>query len=96
MKYLITLLFLFYPLYSAAQEPAETEATSTDIKVVEYQDKPEKAIFAEPIKLKFVLPEAASFDGENTSQKDFEVLSLSQDKQNPESPYQAFRIYLRK
>ena len=83
MKYLITLLFLFYPLFSAAQEPAETEATSTDIKVVEYQDKPEKAIFAEPIKLKFVLPEAASFDGENTSQKDFEVLSLTQDKQNP-------------
>lgn len=84
MKYLLILLFLFSPLFSVGQEPTQAENLSVDnIKTVEYQGKPEKVIFAEPFKLSFVLPEKATFDGENLSQKDFEILSLTQDKQNP-------------
>lgn len=86
MKYILTLLFmLLFPIFLIGQEPVEkTEDNISDnIKIIEYQEKPKKVVFAEPFKLSFILPEPASFDGENISQKDFEVLSLTQDKQNP-------------
>ena len=85
MRYLLILLFIFSPLFSNCQEPAEKteESLTNNIKIVKYQGKPEKTVFAEPFKLSFILPEAAKFDGENLSQKDFEILSLTQDKQNP-------------
>lgn len=85
MKYFVILLFVFFPLFSVGQEPAEEVSDSiiNNAKIVEYQEKPKKVVFAEPFKLSFTLPEKASFDGENLSQKDFEVLSLNQDKDNP-------------
>lgn len=90
MKYIYTLLFLFCFVFAFAQDalqdkPQNTELTpeETNIKVIEYSQKPQKAVFAEPLKLTFTLPEAAKFDGENISQKDFQILSLTQDKQNP-------------
>lgn len=85
MKYLLILLFIFFPLFSAGQESAQEADTSAEnnVKIVEYQEKPKKVVFAEPFKLSFILPEKATFDGENLSQKDFEILSLTQDKQNP-------------
>ncbi len=85
MKYILTLLLIFSPLFLMGQEPTQEaeDSISNNVKVVEYQDKPKKVVFAEPFKLSFVLPEKATFDGENLSQKDFEILSLTQDQQNP-------------
>ena len=85
MKYFLTILFVFCPLFLIGQElPEEVEESSqNNARIVEYQEKPKKVVFAEPFKLSFVLPEKATFDGENLSQKDFEILSLTQDKQNP-------------
>ena len=84
MKYLLILLFLFSPPFLVGQDSTQAEDSSVNnIKTVEYQGKPKKVIFAEPFKLSFILPERATFDGENLSQKDFEILSLTQDKQNP-------------
>ncbi len=85
MKYLLILLFILSPLFLLGQEPSEKtdDSVKNNAQVVEYQNKPEKVVFAEPFKLSFVLPEAATFDGENLSQKDFEILSLTQNKQNP-------------
>lgn len=85
MKYILTLLLIFSPLFLMGQEPNELlgESVTNNAKVVEYQDKPKKVVFAEPFKLSFVLPEKATFDGENLSQKDFEILSLTQDQKNP-------------
>lgn len=84
MKYILTLLFIFSPLFLIGQEPVEEQENTqvNNAKIVEYREKPEKVVFAEPFKLSFVLPEQATFDGEK-SQKDFEVLSITQDKQNP-------------
>ncbi|MBO4706950.1 MAG: hypothetical protein J5594_00085 [Elusimicrobiaceae bacterium] len=66
------------------QEPVDGADSSlqNNVKIVEYKEKPKKVIFAEPFKLSFTLPEKATFDGENLSQKDFEILSLTQDKNN--------------
>ena len=85
MKYILTLLLIFSPLFLICQEPVgEQDITPVNnAKIVEYQEKPKKVVFAEPFKLSFVLPEQATFDGKNLSQKDFEVLSLTKDKQNP-------------
>ncbi len=85
MKHILTLLLMFSPLFLIGQEIDESpaESATSNAKIVEYQEKPKKVVFAEPFKLSFVLPEKATFDGENLSQKDFEVLSLTQDKQNP-------------
>lgn len=85
MKYILTLLFIFSPLFLTAQEPVDEQTENTPVnntKIIEYQEKPKKVVFAEPFKLSFILPEQATFDGEK-SQKDFEILSLTQDKQNP-------------
>lgn len=89
MKYIYTLLFLFCSVFVMAQESAqnsteqEPQSLQDNIKVLEYTAKPEKAVFAEPFKLTFTLPEQAKFDGENVSQKDFQVLALEQNKENP-------------
>ncbi len=85
MKYFAILLFIFYPLFSMGQEPAQETDNSVqnNTRIVEYKEKPKKVVFAEPFKLSFTLPEKATFDGENLSQKDFEILSLTQDKNNP-------------
>lgn len=84
MKYILILLFIFSPLFLVGQESSEKadETVADNSKIVEYQEKPKKVIFAEPFKLNFVLPEQAVFDGEK-SQKDFEILDITQDKQNP-------------
>ena len=85
MKYFLILLFLFFPFYLPAQEiSADTELQPEEnITVLEYENKPKNATFANPLKLTFKLPEEATFDGENTSQKDFEILSLERSKDNP-------------
>ena len=90
MKYIYTLLFLFCSVFLIAQDisqdkskNAELPAEENHIKVLEYSSKPQKAVFAEPLKLTFTLPEPAEFDGENIALKDFQVLSLASDKQNP-------------
>ncbi len=85
MKYFLILLFVFFPFFSVGQETSKevSDSVANNARIVEYRDKPKKVVFAEPFKLSFILPEAATFDGENLSQKDFEVLSLTQDKQNP-------------
>jgi len=90
MRYIYTLLFLFCSVFVTAQDIAqdipqndETASGINDIKVLEYSVKPEKAVFAEPLKLTFNLPEPAEFDGENVSQKDFQLLSLIPDKNDP-------------
>ncbi len=85
MKYFLILLFVFFPFYLPAQEsPADIEIQPEgNITVLEYENKPKEATFATPLKLIFKLPQAATFDGENISQKDFEVLSLEKDKNNP-------------
>ena len=84
MKYILILIFIFFPLLSIGQEPAENtdEPIANKAKIVEYQEKPKKVVFAEPFKLTFTLPEQAVFDGEK-SQKDFEILEIIKDKQNP-------------
>lgn len=83
MRYIYTFLFLLFSVFLAAQNIAPNNPQSTgadaaenDIKVLEYSSKPQKAVFAEPLKLTFTLPEPAEFDGENVSQKDFQLLSL--------------------
>lgn len=84
MKHFYIFILLFFPLMLMAQErdiPQNIENNSAQI--LEYTNKPQKAVFAKPLKLQITLPEALSFDGENTSQKDFEVLSLSANKKNP-------------
>ncbi len=85
MKYLLILLFVFFPFYLPAQEnPANTKVQPEEnITVLEYENKPKEATFATPLKLTFKLPETATFDEKNVSQKDFEVLSLKQNKNNP-------------
>ena len=90
MKYIYTLLFLFCSVFLAAQGGLQDTAQQTgagtaddNITVLEYSSKPEKAVFAEPLKLTFTLPEPAEFDGENVSQKDFQLLSLIPDKKDP-------------
>ena len=85
MKYFLILLFIFFPLFSEGQEYVEDldNSPANNAKIVEYREKPKKVVFAKPFKLNFTLPAQAVFDGENLSQKDFEILSLTQDKQNP-------------
>ena len=85
-KYFI-LVFLFFPLFAFSQ-PQNIDADDSvkqeeNIKVLEYNNKPQKATFGTPLKLTFTLPDTAAFDGENTSQKDFEILSIVPNKQNP-------------
>lgn len=90
MRYIYTLLLLFCSVFATAQNATQNSPQNTapvvvdnDIRVLEYSIKPEKAVFAEPFKLTFTLPEQAEFDGENVSQKDFQLLSLIQDEKNP-------------
>ncbi len=84
MKHFLIFLFLFFPFVLMGQEEAAAPEEQIDsAKILEYTEKPQKATFAKPLKLQITLPEELSFDGENTSQKDFEVLTLSKDKRNP-------------
>lgn len=85
MKYVLTLLFILFSPIVMSQEPVvkAEESITNNAKIVKYRENPKKVVFAEPFKLTLVLPEQAVFDGENVSQKDFEILSLTQDKQNP-------------
>lgn len=90
MRYIYTFLFLLFSVFLAAQNIAPNNPQSTgadaaenDIKVLEYSSKPEKAVFAEPLKLTVTLPEQAEFDGKNIGQKDFQLLSMFQDEKDP-------------
>ena len=85
MKYFLILMSLFFSVYLPAQEnPVDIEVQPEgNITVLKYENKPKNATFAQPLKLTFKLPEVATFDGENLSQKDFEVLSVEQKKDNP-------------
>ena len=88
MRKFFIIIFLILPLLSAAQvssdtAPAQEEKEVNDFKILEYNDKPQKAVFSNPLKLTFTLPEEAVFDGDNLSQKDFEIISLKRSKDNP-------------
>jgi len=82
MKQFLIFIFLFFPLVLLGQEEIQN-VQDNPIKILEYTEKPQKAVFAKPLKLNLILPELATFDGENVSQKDFEVLSITPAKNNP-------------
>jgi len=87
MKYRLILLFILLPVLLIAQDAVQaapdTIPAEENITTLEYKEKPKEVTFAEPFKLMFTLPKAAAFDGQNISQKDFEILAVGQDKDNP-------------